>query len=302
LPIFYRRYVNDCFTIFKNSSDAKKFLNFINSLDENIQFTLEESSNKCITFLDTEITLETDNSFKIDFHIKSTNTGVYTPQFAYAPEKYKLAAIRSLLSRAFRICSDQTLYESASEKIIETFIGNGFQLETILKVKKQVEEKVCAKQENKNKENDKKIIYWSVPFIREGFKDFNHRIHKINQKLSKAEIQTTYSTCKMKDFFRNKDKIVSDLRSDIVYQYNCDRCPMRYIGATKRHFYTRISEHLRGYPTQTEVSMHVHAPKHENFKIIGCSKYPMILESILINNTDCLSNDRNGQFPLTLNL
>ena len=154
-------------------------------------------------------------------------------------------------------------------------------------------------------ENNKKINYSSPPFILEGSKELNNRIHKISQSLSETVIKPAYKTSKLRDFFQNKDKIASGLKSNIVYNYACDRCSMRYIGATTRHFNTRISEHLRGYPTHTEVSMHEHAPKQDNFSFLGYYKFPFILESILIANnsvSDCLANERNGSFPLSLRL
>ena len=79
---------------------------------------------------------------------------------------------------------------------------------------------------------------------------------------------------------------------------------MRYIGGTKRHFGARISEHLEGYPSPTEVSTHVHCPKKENFLIIGNYHRPLILESILLkaNDSNNLMKERNGAFALNLNL
>ena len=78
---------------------------------------------------------------------------------------------------------------------------------------------------------------------------------------------------------------------------------MRYIGATKRHLATRMNEHIKGYPCPTEISMHMHSPKLDNFSVLGSCKYPLILETILIkNDQNVLSNERNSSVHLYLNL
>ena len=51
-PVFYRRYVDDIFCIFKNREDALEFLDYINVGHRNIKFTIEEERNETLPFLD----------------------------------------------------------------------------------------------------------------------------------------------------------------------------------------------------------------------------------------------------------
>ena len=103
--------------------------------------------------------------------------------------------------------------------------------------------------------------------------------------------------------FNSKDKVLSGLKSKIVYLYSCHRCSMPYIGATKRHLHTRVNEHLEGKPTPTKISMRDHELKKENFKIIDSFNPPFILESILLkNNSNLPSNNRTTSFFLCLHL
>ena len=51
-PVFYRRYVDDCFLIFNEKEHAPLFLDYLNSKHQNINFTMETESNNQISFLD----------------------------------------------------------------------------------------------------------------------------------------------------------------------------------------------------------------------------------------------------------
>ena len=142
-----------------------------------------------------------------------------------------------------------------------------------------------------------------MPFISHAENELKKKIRSINNLLpANIEIRPIFRVKKLINQFQNKDKIPSELKSSVVYQYTCHRCDMRYIGATKRHLSSRISEHLKGYPNATEVSTHPHKPLKENFSIIGQSKQPFILETILIKSDDSIINERRGSYNLYLNL
>ena len=51
-PVYYRRYMDDCFLVFRDPSHAPKFLEFLNSRHGNIKFTAELENNRQLSFLD----------------------------------------------------------------------------------------------------------------------------------------------------------------------------------------------------------------------------------------------------------
>ena len=58
-PMFYRRYVDDCFLIFQSKEQVIPFLDlvdYLNSKHPNIQFTHELENNGSLSFLDINIT------------------------------------------------------------------------------------------------------------------------------------------------------------------------------------------------------------------------------------------------------
>ena len=51
-------------------------------------------------------------------------------------------------------------------------------------------------------------------------------------------------------FFKYKDTVPKELRSNVVYKYTCPQCSGTYVGETSRHLKTRIAEH-RGVSART---------------------------------------------------
>ena len=51
-PLYYRRYVNDSFVVFRSSDHIIPFLEYLNPKHPNIKFTYEIEKNPCLHFLD----------------------------------------------------------------------------------------------------------------------------------------------------------------------------------------------------------------------------------------------------------
>ena len=49
---------------------------------------------------------------------------------------------------------------------------------------------------------------------------------------------------KIKSYFKLKDTIPDSICSNIVYQFDCPHCPVRYVGCSSRAFRSRIFEHM----------------------------------------------------------
>jgi hypothetical protein len=61
-PLFYRRYVDDCFLIFQSRDHVLPFLSYLNSKHSNIQFTHELENNSSLPFLDVNVMRQTAHS------------------------------------------------------------------------------------------------------------------------------------------------------------------------------------------------------------------------------------------------
>ena len=63
-PVFYRRYVDDIFILFKSNDHLKYFQDFLNSCHINMSFSMETEKENKLSFLDIEIICEQDKFTK----------------------------------------------------------------------------------------------------------------------------------------------------------------------------------------------------------------------------------------------
>ena len=101
-PTYYRRYVDDCFLLFRSPSHIPLFLDFLNHQHPNIKFTSEIESNNTLPFLDVKIT-RSNQSFSTSVYHKPTFTGLFTNFDSFIPLSYRRSLILSLLHRFFNL-------------------------------------------------------------------------------------------------------------------------------------------------------------------------------------------------------
>ena len=110
-PKFWRRYVDDTCVI-QDQLHKDEFLNHINSVDNAIQFTVEEAKEDgSIPFLDTLITPEQNGTFSIGVYRKPTHTDLYLPWDSNHNLSAKYSIIKTLTHWAHTICSTPKLLE-----------------------------------------------------------------------------------------------------------------------------------------------------------------------------------------------
>ena len=107
-PVFYRRYVDDTFVLFRNKQHAQLFFDHINSHHQSLKFTMEIEQNNRLPFLDVLVE-KINGKFQLSVYRKPTNTGLGISFFSYCPMKYKINSIKTLISRAYKICSSYPL-------------------------------------------------------------------------------------------------------------------------------------------------------------------------------------------------
>ena len=98
-PLFYRRYIDDTFAIFKTKRSATQFFEFINTLHPNIKFTMECENDVKLSFLVTVVNKDKDR-FLLNMYRKPTFTGLYTHWSSLIPLRYKIGLVKSLLNMA----------------------------------------------------------------------------------------------------------------------------------------------------------------------------------------------------------
>ena len=154
----------------------------------------------------------------------------------------------------------------------------------------------------------KKVIYFCLPFT-------GHHGLQIRSQLQKF-LSSAYphiSICvvfrpsfRLSNFFPFEDKIPCELRSHVMYLYKCQCCGALYVGQTRRHIHTRISEHMcvspltgkkRSVSTMSGILAHIHTTKHQispsGFKILSTATSEadlLIRESLFIPKLNPILN------------
>ena len=131
-PVFYKRYLDDTFILFKHASHAPLFLNYLNNQHPNIAFTMETEQNQKLPFLDVLIT-RSNNKFHTSVYRKPTFSGHGLSFFSFCTFRFKLNSIKTFLHRAYNICSSYVSLDSEFNFLRQYFQNNGYALSLIEK-------------------------------------------------------------------------------------------------------------------------------------------------------------------------
>ncbi|XP_067127921.1 uncharacterized protein [Centruroides vittatus] len=126
--IFYKRYVDDVFIIWKDNRRIEQFLIAINSNDHGLK--LEQKNHTHLHFLDIDIKFKQGNVQTV-VYLKPTHAPLYIPSWSNYPYKYKLSAFKSLIKRAFLYCTNVQDRLTEIGRIKRTTTNSGYKTATI---------------------------------------------------------------------------------------------------------------------------------------------------------------------------
>ena len=315
-PVFYRRYVDDTFILFKSIQHAPLFLDFLNKQHKSIKFTSELEKNNSISFLDIKI-CKTIHTFDTLVFRKKTFTGLMMKYDSAVSNRYKFNLVSCLIDRAYKICSDYSRFCSELKVIRKIFYSNSYPCSYIEKCFR-IKLNSIFDPPTPKLTAPKKPLFISIPFIDHSTnfalkKRLSNIISKFYPHISLKVIFTNKMS--VGSFFKYKDQVPSLLLSNIVYQYKCRQCDSTYVGESIRHFATRIAEHkgvsvrtgLRlKNPGHSNIREHCvdsqHAFSDENFKVLRVSNRHDIklCESIFIHKLEPNLNSANTSTPLKI--
>ena len=245
---FYKRYVDDTLLLIK-PTDIKRIHDSLNKFDNNLKFTYDDFTNEAPHFLDIEIAPD-----GLSIYRKDTNTGQYVNFDSYVPWNHKVSWIRSLTTRAKRICSPHKLATELS-KISDFASWNGFPRKIYKAI---IRRTLHSKNETVN------ILAGTNIYIKTKYHGSHYQqlIHSLERKLrrcievnEKIYLKVTYTTNKLSFYTNMKDKIPNEMKSNVVYRFTCPGCSADYIGKTDRNLYERCVEHATG--KDSAISQHL---------------------------------------------
>lgn len=244
-PTFYKRYVDDTFATFRQREDIEIFLTSINSLHEQIKFTVEIESDSALPFLDVRIT-RSNNTFSSGVYRKGSFTGLGTNFLSCCPRIFKINACKTLIFRAYHLSSSLMTFHREMEFLESFFKSNSVPMQIFHRCTRNFLDKIYRPSQPITTVS-KELRYFSLPYI-------GKLTSKLNRELV-ALLSSAFPTIEFRLVYSNpycigtllpyKDKFCSAMRSSVVYHYKCPRCNLgTYIGSTSRLLRVRMSEHF----------------------------------------------------------
>ena len=103
------RFVDDAFACVKIGS-VEDVLSVLNSFHKNIKFTYEEEQNNTLPFLDV-LFIRDGKKLNVTVYRKDTHNDLYPHWNSFKPVSWKRETLKSFISRAYMVCSNETLLE-----------------------------------------------------------------------------------------------------------------------------------------------------------------------------------------------
>lgn len=315
-PVYYRRYVDDIFVLFKSPEHLGQFKNYFNTCHLHMKFTSEDERDDQMPFLDF-LFMRKEGKFTSSVYRKPTFTGIYTNFHSFTPQSYKQGLIYTLLHRIVSICCNYETILIEIGKLRTILMMNNYPNNIIdkciyiffnkLNIVKDVVHTV-----------EKKKLMLLLPFLGTYSLATKKKLEKLfHEKLPFCDIRIIFRCQKrLRNFFHFKDRIPMSLLSHNVYFFKCPGCnSSSYYGSSERHTMVRYGDHL-GFSwrtgakivgVSTEIKSHLKTCKCKasikDFKIIASDDNPLklrIKESLFIKKDQPVLNKNTYATPLYL--
>ena len=104
---------------------VKQFHDHLNSVEQNIQFTIEMEQNNCLPFLDT-LTIRKEDYLTTDIYRKPTHTDKYLDFTSHHPIQHKRSVVNTLLERAEKIPSTNAAKRKERNLVFKVLQDNNY--------------------------------------------------------------------------------------------------------------------------------------------------------------------------------
>ena len=170
-PSLWKRFVDDTFVVIE-AQYKEGFFQHINSIDENIKFTAENTrADGAMPFLDTLVTPQSDRSLLTTVYRKPTHTNQYLQWDSHHTISNKYSVISTLFHRAKDVCSTKEQLEEEHTHIQKVFPTCKYPGGAINRMKKKTNAPVKP-QNNCNNKGDtifntiNRRSYITVPYMK----------------------------------------------------------------------------------------------------------------------------------------
>ena len=240
----YFRYMDDILTECKRALVDSKLAE-INSLHDNLEFTVEREKDQQLPVLDMKIIHDHDTGLlSSTWYSKPTDTGLILNFHALAPKRYKHSVVSGFIHRIYRACSSWSHFHDSVEKAKKILEKNQYPptfYEPIIRTTLSNLLGVPTEEKPTDNTSKQEKILLKVQYRGKCTEDYARALHKCN-----APCMIVMTLRKFKTVLPSlKPPVEKMLKSEVVYQLTCPRCEACYIGQTSRHIQARLKEHLQ---------------------------------------------------------
>ena len=235
---------------------AKSFIDHLNTIDEDIQWTTEGEVNGELAFIDCCTIRTEDGTIKTKVYRKATHTNQYLNWESNHPVDHKVGVVRTLHHRADNIVSDPVELQGELTEIHQALSICGYPKWALQR--KDHSSKTPSK-DNAQAGDKKKRQPIVIPYV----KDVSEQLRRIFKQYDIPAFFKPVNTIRQQ-LVRPKDPISKEKVCGPIYHIPCSKCDATYIGETERSLRTRFMEHRRPSSINSEVSRHIHTDKPEH--------------------------------------
>ena len=105
--------------------NVEVFLNYLNSFDARIQFTVETQEGNEFSFLDIKLTMNSDGTISTSVFRKVSHTNLYSHYTSFSDLNSKRAVIAANSRRALNYCSSEVSLQHELKAIEDIAVANG---------------------------------------------------------------------------------------------------------------------------------------------------------------------------------
>ena len=266
-PKIFKRYIDDIILgplPRDNEAIFSNILNTFNSINKNIQFTIEVPKDSGLNFLDMTIYIE-NNQIQYKWYSKPNHSGICLRKDSWLPHHIKDNFVGNSRRYVSERCSNPNEEVAALDIMNKRLSENGF----------------------KPYQNNRKIkpldkppnwINLSLDFVSDSC---NRKMNKLKRKYGLPMRITARPGKRLQNTIKskidNKDFCQCDICKQIgpkyncndkylVYEFSCKICQIKYIGQSSRPFRSRYNEHersVRNRDKKSALSDH-HLKHHRN--------------------------------------
>ena len=185
---------------------------------------------------------------------KDTHNDLYLHWDAFAPVGWKRGTSRTLVNRAYLVCSNKELLHKELEYLRSVFLKkNGYPLSTIKQLMKEIEESQKQKEvtqismtEQPNPQ-EQKVHSLLLPFAGSKRTTIVKNLDKTLKKVlpSNGKTRITYKGRKLNSRFQIKDPINEKHKHDLIYYTKCPEasCAEDYVGEKGHRIIEQVADH-----------------------------------------------------------